>query len=182
MIGVTEFLVGFSFLAVAAPQATPENQVSPESNKATQGASQCDEVAGNIVVDCGFESGSLIYWYRYGPPIYGVIEGSPVAHSGNWGAKFNPPFSLQFISQVLSTTAGQSYVLSHWLRNEGRPSRFQLYWDGDLILDQVDCPAIPYAQFVVDDLVASSDSTELRFGFYNFEDYFWVDDIVVEGK
>lgn len=54
-----------------------------------------------------------------------------------------------------------------------------MYWDGNLIVDGVDLPDFEYTQYVIPDLVASEDATELKFGFYNVPDFFYFDDVVV---
>jgi len=103
------------------------------------------------------------------------------AHSGLLGLNTGPVGDLGFFSQTLATTAGQSYDLTYWLRNNGRPARFQISWDGAVIQDDPasDHPDHPYTMYTITGLVASGDTTVLSFGFLNVPDYFWFDDVVV---
>jgi hypothetical protein len=83
---------------------------------------------------------------------------------------------------MIPTVPGGSYDLSFWLRNFDSPNRFQVYWDGQLIFDQIDMPNFDYtlqSGGPFSGLIASTDSTALTFGYYNLPDFFFLDDIVV---
>ncbi len=88
-------------------------------------------------------------------------------------------FSVSHIQQNLATTPGGVYNLTFWLANSQTPNHFQVSWDGTVIFDAVNMPDFPYTLQEFDNLVASTDSTELKFGFYNVPDYFAFDDVVV---
>ena len=141
------------------------------------GPSECDAVDGNLVANCGFE-GSLAGWSMAGDPSFtGIDPGA--AHSGISGLAAGPVDQLGFIFQTVPTTAGATYSLSFWLRNMGLPNEFQLLWDGSQIDGTVSFPDQPYTLVNYTGLPASADGTELRFGFFNPPDYFFLDDVVV---
>lgn len=154
----------------------------------------CDNLPGpgnltNLVANCGFETGDFAGWVQSGDTSFTDVS-PDAAHSGHFGARFGPVSDLGFIAQRISTIPGQLYNLSFWLVSAGRPNRFQVYWGGVLVSDSMHFPetvapsAIPnspaYDQFSIPSLPGGSGSfTELRFGFFNPPNYFFLDDIVV---
>jgi hypothetical protein len=146
-------------------------------------ASVCDGVDGNLVANCGFEQVTAPSpgWTWTGDMSFtAIIPGAP-AHSGMLGLDTGPTVDLGFFTQTLATTAGQSYDLTYWLRNNGRPARFQISWDGSVIQDDpaFDHPDHAYTSYTIPGLIASTDGTVLSFGFFNVPDFFWFDDVIV---
>ncbi|HKD43307.1 MAG TPA: hypothetical protein VKB87_23695 [Myxococcaceae bacterium] len=178
-IGVSGVVLVFSLVAFAgnqqvikvAPRVSVVSGVSP---------SACDGVDGNLVANCGFETGDFTGWTQSGDLSFTSVEiGSPVAHTGSYGGRFGPVNDLGFITQVLATAAGGTYNLTFWLRNANSPNEFVVIWDGTVIFDQTTKPDFDYMLVEFDGLPASMDGTQLDFGFYNLPDYFYIDDIVV---
>lgn len=164
--------------------AVPWVSVAEEKNTASHPPSSidvhpnCDAVSSNLVANCGFETGAFPPWVQSGDLSFTSV--TPVAaHSGNFGAAFGPP-TLGFIAQMLPTVPGQTYTISFWLRNVGQPSEFQLYWDGILISDWISVGTFVFVQLSFPGQMASLSMTEIRFGFSNVPDFFFIDDIVVE--
>ena len=77
----------------------------------------CDGIAGNIVANCGFETGTFASWTQSGNTGFAGVSGGGVENSGDFGAFFGPVGSLGFITQV--TTAGRTYDLTFWLQSDG---------------------------------------------------------------
>ena len=63
-------------------------------------ASICDSIAGNVIVNCGFETGDFTGWTLTGNTGFtGVTSGSPYVNSGTYGAYLGPVGSDGFLSQ-----------------------------------------------------------------------------------
>src|SRR5262249_24883394 len=60
----------------------------------------CDRVPGNLVRNCGFETGDFTNWTRSGDPGFTSIE-MFAAHSGSWGLNIGPTGGLGYIAQNL---------------------------------------------------------------------------------
>jgi len=144
--------------------------------------SECDSVSGNLIANCGFETGSFPPWIRSGFPSGTRIE-STFAHSGTYGLTIGPIGDLGFVAQNLATTPGGRYSLSFWLENPSGlpPHRFQVSWGGRVIFDSSELPPFPYQRYCWVG-IAPTDSTELKFGFLHEPDYFHFDDVVIIPK
>ena len=141
-------------------------------------AADCARVAGNLVRNCGFETGNFTSWTQSGDPSFTNIDAAS-AHSGGFGLDIGPVNGLGFIAQNLATTAGGSYSLCYWLKNlSGPPNRFQVSWGGAIIRDDSDLPQFEYTQTCMD-VVAPGDTTELKFGFFQPPSFFYFDDVSV---
>jgi hypothetical protein len=139
--------------------------------------SECDAASGNLVANCGFETGTFANWTRSGDQGFTSIDAN--AHSGNFGLDTGPVGGLGFFAQNLATTPGTRYNLSFWLENAGGPSnRFQVSWGGTVIFDSSDFSPFPYRQYCWVG-TAPADSTELKFGFQQVPSFFHFDDVVV---
>jgi len=133
----------------------------------------------NLVVNCGFETGTFEGWDQSGDLSNTEVNGD-AAHSGDFGAMFSPP-TLGFIAQTLQTVPDQTYMISFWVQNFGQPNEFQLYWDGNLVSDLVNVLDTRYEQWWLRTrIVATSEMTEIKFGFSNPTGFFYLDDVVVE--
>jgi hypothetical protein len=130
----------------------------------------------------GFEMGSFSNWTQSGNTIYTwVTTNSSFVHSGNYGALFGPNGSPGYLSQTLSVTAGQPYLVSFWLNNPapgGTPNQFSVSWDGTTLFNQTNLGVLNWTnlQFLV---TASAASAVLQFGFQDDPDYFGLDDVSV---
>jgi hypothetical protein len=143
--------------------------------------SECDAVAGNIVVNCGFETGTFVgSWTLSGNTGFEGVAGGGVEHSGNFGAFFGPIGSLGFISQDLATVAGDSYDLSLWLKSDGGiPNEFEVLFNGLVLTHVTNQAAFPYTQYTFMGLAATGASTELKFGFRDDPGFLSFDDVSV---
>jgi hypothetical protein len=143
--------------------------------------SVCDAIAGNLVVNCGFETGNFAGWTTT-PAAAGsdfFVDGNP--HSGTFAAAFGavtPPFR-DTISQSIPTIVGDTYNVTFWLTNPGgTPNQFIAMFDGATLLSLTDSPPFPYTAFS-ENVVATATSTTLSFSAYQVPSFFFLDDVSV---
>jgi hypothetical protein len=136
----------------------------------------------SLVQNGGFEAGSFTNWTQSGNVSFtAVISGiSSYVHSGNYGVKLGPSGSLGYLSQTLTTTQGQSYLLSFWLNNPWNspvPNKFTASWNGSVIFAGTNFLTFSWTnlQFIV--AAAAGGNSVLQFGFQNDPGYFGLDDI-----
>ena len=163
-IGTYTATVSFSNAASGAVQSLPYRlQVNP------------------LVVNGGFETGSLGLWTLSGAP-HGstVLAGTEYAHSGFYGAGLgaNNTTNLSYLSQSVPTVPGQAYLLSFWLENPvgTATNQFVASWNGTNLFAATNLPTFTYTnlQFTVS---ATSSNTALQFGCFNTSQYFVLDDV-----
>lgn len=160
--------------------------VAAPSAQAT--ASACDAVAGNLVANCGFETGDFTDWSDNGP-LDRVVSIVDWVHSGNYGAYMGQVGRTSTLSQALSgTSAGTTYSFSYWMddpTNGGPPDSFEAQVSnvvgGPLIFDAVtDVGALPWAQFThTFTTLSNGTAPTISFVARNDPEAFGVDDVVV---
>lgn len=160
-------LLGASLFAVGTAQAS---------------SSACDAVAGNIVLNCGFETGDLTDWTSGGGNFVentGYADPVGVVHSGNFGLSYGWVGSMSPLSQTLATNIGSTYDVSFWLNSNGEfTNEVSLSWGGTSIFDQMNIPANGWTQYNFVE-TASGTSTALTFGLRQDPAWSGLDDIVV---
>lgn len=163
--------------------------------KGTPTYSPCDSVVGNLVSNCGFETGDFTSWTLGGnnanPVLYYGVDAFD-ANSGNYGAYLSSdlidgtgPLDL---SQTLTTIAGFTYDVSFYLEQDtqpyvNNPHSFTATMGGTTLLTLTPSPASPgpYGSFLqyVYSFTATGTSSVLNFAALN-EDNFWsLDDVTV---
>ena len=144
--------------------------------------------AGNLVANCGFESGDFTGWTMGTPFItsnwnkvsYSV--NSDVAHSGAetwWGGYVGQP---TFLSQTLSTVPGASYNFGFWFKSFGgvQPRALVAQWDGTDLVNVTGMPEADWSYYAFD-VVAATSSTTFAIGTQQDYGYNGIDDVVVTG-
>jgi hypothetical protein len=142
--------------------------------------SVCDAIAGNLVVNCGFETGNQNGWTetRASPgTLFGITGIAPA--SGLYAHYFGATAGIDdAIAQVLVTTPGQAYLVSFMLDTSGlAPAHFNVSWNGSTLLDltnPVDQPFTAYS-FVV----FGTGSDTLRFASHDQFGFTQLDDVSV---
>jgi hypothetical protein len=132
------------------------------------------------IVNGGFETGTFSSWNLSGNT-QSTFVAADHPHSGRFAADLGPFGSEGFISQTFSTTPGASYTLDYWLANgAGPPNQFEAYINGVVFPGSqlINANAFPYTEFTFT-FVATGSSTELKFGFRQDPDYFFLDDVSV---
>jgi subtilase family serine protease len=141
-------------------------------------------VGHSIVNNGGFETGDFTGWTLNASSKYDfVTTSSGWFHSGSHGAALGQSGSPGYLSQTLTTSPGQNYLLSLWLANPqtpygATPNQFLVQWNGTTIFNQANLPFTTWTnlQFMVK---AASASTVLRLGFEDTPYYLGLDDISV---
>src|ERR1700728_1963068 len=93
-------------------------------------SSLCDAVTGNLVSNCGFETGDFTGWTisgntaNPGGNYYGADASD--ANSGKNGAYMSQDFidggtAAVDLSQTLATTSGDMYSFTFWLKQDSAP-------------------------------------------------------------
>jgi hypothetical protein len=140
-------------------------------------------VPSMLAYNGGFETGDFSLWTMSGnlDSVYGLVTtNSSYVHTGKYGAQLGPVGSLGYLSQTLTTSIGQVYLVSFWLNspNGAATNEFLVTWNGNNLWDQVNVGATGWTnlQFFV---TAAANNTILEFGLRNDPSYFGLDDIVV---
>jgi hypothetical protein len=136
--------------------------------------------AQNLVQNPGFETGDFSSWVQYGNTGFsGVIDDPGFANSGTHSAYFGPIGPVGGIHQTLTTTVGQNYVFSFFLRNlDGGANSFEVFWGGNLLNGIFNQAVFGYTEFLFP-VMASAASTEIRFQFRHDPSYWLLDDVSV---
>ena|SRR5215472_10192784 len=173
-------LTAAALLGFAGPVRAGGIPPSPTA-PGTDPPSICDAIAGNLVANCGFETGNFSSWTTTpaaAGSLFGV-DGNP--NSGTFAAFFGatvPPF-VDTISQSIATIAGDAYTVSFFLANDGGgPALFDATFGSTTLLDFTGTNGFGYTQFT-DTVVATGSSTLLSFASYQVPAFFFLDDISV---
>ncbi len=144
-------------------------------------------VAGDNLVNNGsFETGTFAGWSvppnifppNSGAQIFGIAGGG-----GSEGTHYAALSStnLRFISQVLSTSAGQNYQLTFWMRRpDNFPGLFQVRFEGQVVLSTSSRlpDGVNWYPFAVP-LHANISGSFIEFGQQAFPAYYYLDDVRV---
>jgi hypothetical protein len=151
-------------------------------------ASICNAIAGNLVANCGFETGDFTDWTITGDDTFVFVESSGdtgyPAHSGNFFALLGPVDADSFLSQSLTTVAGHPYTLQWFLSSDGEiPNDFDAEVNGTTLFSMTNLPATrPNYTLFTEDFTAASSTTLLTFSFRNDFGFLALDDISVTPK
>jgi hypothetical protein len=142
-----------------------------------------------LVVNGDFESGSFTPWVFSGDGAENFVAGAgdypDFVHSGSWGACLGQVgLPLATLTESISTTPGQSFLLSFWLSSPANPdspyqttpNEFIVAWNEHKIFEQLDLPVFAWTnlQFVV---TAKGATGTLEFGFRDDPSALGLDDI-----
>ena len=145
--------------------------------------SVCDGVAGNLVTNCGFETGDFTAWTTGGNFEFSGVTNNPTyVFSGNFGAQLGPVGSDGTLSQNVGAPGVTSYNVSFWLYNDGgTPNDFTVFWNGvDVGPDLVDASGFAYS--LVSGVLpgnAGAGANSLLFSFRQDPAYWGLDDVVI---
>lgn len=131
--------------------------------------------ATNIVLNPGFEQGGLgwdsEHYLFLTKPLwaYAGVGSARLSYCSRLDYCLDNLFEGAYLSQVLSTQAGELYDMSFWVRSFAGDSRISVFWDGVEILKSP-TPNGPMVQYTFSALAASAANTLLEVHAYNGSD------------
>ena len=138
----------------------------------------CDNTPGNLVLNCGFETGDFTGWLVTGNTGATFVNGGGYANSGNIGAQLGPADSDGFLTQTLPTVAGPVNLSFYLISPGGTPNDFTVNWDGiDIGPDLLNAGAFTYTQYSY--VLSGMGSDTLQFQYRQDPAYWGLDDVVV---
>ncbi|MGA3316910.1 MAG: PEP-CTERM sorting domain-containing protein [Candidatus Korobacteraceae bacterium] len=149
----------------------------------------CYGVSGNLVVNCGFETGDFTGWTLGGDASFMGVSGS-FANSGNFGAFLGPEGSDSSLSQRVGDNSTR-YEISFYLENTGvsspnenqggGPNDFTALWNGAPLLSLVNADPFSYTLYTFDVSGNSgAGSNLLEFDMRNDPSFWGLDDVSVK--
>jgi len=173
-----------ALLAIASfpifAQKTIQPTLSPPDPPST-----CSAIAGNLVANCGFETGNFSSWTITGNSTFMSVQASGVdgypANSGNFFALLGPVDADSFLSQSLATVTGKSYTLQWYLSSDGlTPNDFDAEVNGTTLFSMTNLPATqPNYTLFTESFTANSSTTALTFSVRDDLGFLALDDISV---
>ena len=146
--------------------------------------SLCGSVSGNLVANCGFETGDLTGWTASPTGYNGILYGVDAvdAYSGTYGAYLGGFGTAAMFSQSLATTSNTRYTISFYLAHPDNTispynNSFSVSFGGRLLYAQIN-GAYSYQPITLYGLASSSLST-LQFSATDPNFYFSLDDVTV---
>jgi len=156
----------------------------------TFASSICDAVSGNLVSNCGFETGDFTSWTVTNAATDPDLEVTlNIPNSGTHDARFGAGGGENdLLDQSLATTSGDSYTVSFYVDSGADVSangQFVANWNGANILTITGAngtgtgPDTAGYEFYSFTETATSSSTDLEFGGNTKSSYYHLDDVVV---
>jgi len=142
-------------------------------------SAQC-MIPGNLVQNCGFETGSFPPWtvaWNHTVDPDTSVDGTP--HSGNFAALLGAVPGENSVSQrIIGTLPGRMYTVSFWLSNDDAvPNEFHVQWNGREIFSLSNAGGFPYTRFSFTVMAIGNDT--LRFDEQQVPAFFHLDDVIV---
>ena len=146
--------------------------------------SLCNAVAGNLLQNCGFESGDFAHWNPKAASSGSDFFVSTGGNSGSFGAFFGDT-AQQFDSLFqggIPTTPGHTYDLTYYFQSDGNtPSAGYVgYFDTTFHVLGSGSAFPPFSWTLLDfTFVATTPNTGIGFGAYDGPGFLGIDDVVL---
>ncbi|MFZ4507707.1 MAG: PEP-CTERM sorting domain-containing protein [Fimbriimonas sp.] len=139
--------------------------------------------SGNLLANPGFEDGNLTGWTLSRPSyLTTVTPNLTYVHSGSFGLESVEYGSEIYLSQSIPTVTGETYRVSLWLstlETDGFLNSISVWFDGVQIGAETEVSSSDWVQKSYY-TKATSDTTEVKYGFRNDSGIFRADDFSVE--
>ena len=154
--------------------------ILPGSVEAGFVASACDAIAGNLVENCGFETGDFTDWTATPAAVGSHFGVSSIdVHTGFDAAFFMASDGFpDSISQSIPTFPGSTYTVTFWLANDENSDTFNAMFGGTSLLLLFNAPPFAYTEFSQNVTVTSGSTLLLFSGSAPFDTLF-LDDVSV---
>jgi hypothetical protein len=144
-------------------------------------ASICDGVAGNLVSNCGFETGDFSDWNVLNDDGNTLVEGSSFpdgVNSGNFFAALGDEAATPTtVEQTFADTPGSTLTFSFYLYSDGQANDFTAEFDGTTLLSLPDASAAGYTEYSF--TVTGTGSDTISFSVQDAPGFDGLDDVVV---
>lgn len=146
-------------------------------------ADTCSSIAGNLVANCGFETGSFSSWSGTATADVNSGVDNLDPYQGTNEAYLGTQDGTAMLSQSLKTVAGQNYVISFYLDNTypgstSYPDSFTADFGNLVLLSETNAAASAYTLYDFTG-VATSSATALSFTEENQIGFFDLDNVSV---
>ncbi len=139
--------------------------------------------AANIVPNGGFDGGVDPWFFVHNEKLTDITHSASLGHTAPGSVRFSAGSGreddLVLNPFFVPTVAGQEYLLSFWVYNEGAGGDFLgVTWEGFSVLNEFPV-AHPLEQWdmVTLSVVATTDGSGLRFGGYDDSGAWYLDDV-----
>jgi hypothetical protein len=142
-------------------------------------ADVCSSMPGNLLTNCGLETGDFTGWTISGNTEYTSVNIN-LPHSGMYSAELGPIGSDGFLSQTFSDAPGVVYTIGAYVASDGgMPSDFAIEWNGQTLFDTPNLPSSPYTLYTAAAVGTGNDT--VSFGYRDDPGFLHLDDTFVVG-